>query len=89
MTFVSDGLLGEGGGGRVAGSREKQKHSPEDYTITDRREEGACAVIHGQDMLAVRISFQRSVDPVHKSESLLLCNDEHIQASVKVETQTL
>lgn len=69
-------------------AQRKRKHSPEDYTITDRREERACAVIHGQDMLAVRISFQSSVDPVHKSKSLLLCNNEHIQASVKVKTQT-
>lgn len=50
--------------------------SPEDDTVSDRLEESVRVGIHGQDVLAVRVVFQRRVDPVRKGNLLFLCRSQ-------------
>lgn len=50
--------------------------SPEDDTVSDRLEESVRVGIHGQDVLAVRVVFQRRVDPVCKGNLLFLCRSQ-------------
>lgn len=64
-------------GSCASGFKWKQELSPEDYTVSNSCEERVCVGIHGQDVLAVRIFFQGSVNPVYESKPFLLCKCAH------------
>lgn len=53
----------------------EQELSPKYDTVPDRREEGVHVGVHGKDVLAVGVFFQRGVDPVHECVPLLLCGE--------------